>query len=254
MTPQIPGYLTVFEAAVEPLVAAVALGLIWIGAARMNAPARSRYTTAAALSVALIAWLAIARYLGAANAYLATPQTATPTLLIGLLVPLAAAGLMLWRSERVASLVAGIPLPWLVAAQTYRIAGVIFLALWLDGRLPWQFALPAGIGDVATGCLAVLVAVALARQAEGARRATYNWCIFGIADLLVAIAMGAATSPGPGQLLAHDAPNLLISAFPLVMVPTFAVPLALLLHGIVLWRLRRETTGAGGLAGKPSVA
>jgi hypothetical protein len=46
--------------------------------------------------------------------------------------------------------------------------------------------------------------------------------------------MGAMTSPGRAHLLAFEAPNLLISFYPLVMVPTFAVPLALMLHGLVL--------------------
>jgi hypothetical protein len=31
------------------------------------------------------------------------------------------------------------------------------------------------------------------------------------------------------------------------MVPTFAVPLALMLHGLVLWRPQRETTPTGRL-------
>ena len=56
------------------------------------------------------------------------------------------------------------------------------------------------------------------------------------------------TSPGRAHLLAFDAPNLLISSYPLVMVPTFAVPLALMLHGLVLWRLRRGATATGRLA------
>jgi hypothetical protein len=61
MSPQIPGYLLIFEATVRPLVAAIALGLIWIGAVRMEAPAATRYTTAAGLSIALIVWLVIAQ-------------------------------------------------------------------------------------------------------------------------------------------------------------------------------------------------
>jgi hypothetical protein len=114
--------------------------------------------------------------------------------------------------------------------------------------MPWQFALPAGIGDVTTGCLAVVVAVLLAQKAPGALRAAYGWCLFGIADLVVALTMEAMTSPGRAHLLAFDAPNLLISSHPLVMVPTFAVPLALMLHGLVLWRLRRESASTGRLA------
>ena len=88
MVPQVPEYLVTFEAAIRPLVAAIALGLIWMGAMRMEGPAQSRYATAGALSVVLIAWLAVAQYLGSANAYFATGDNAVPTVLFGLLIPL----------------------------------------------------------------------------------------------------------------------------------------------------------------------
>src|SRR5580704_16830128 len=242
MTPQIPEYILAFESTVRPLVAAIALGLIWMGAVRMKAPAWSRYTTSGTLSAALIAWLAVAQYIGSANMYFATSENAVPTVLFGLLIPLIIAASGLWLSGSIASLVSAIPLHWIVAAQIYRVGGGIFLVLWADGRLPWQFALPAGIGDVTTGCFAVVVAALLAQKAAGAHRAAYVWCLFGIADLIVAVTMGSMTSPGPAHLFAFDAPNLLISSYPLVMVPTFAVPLALMLHGLVLWRLRRGAT------------
>jgi hypothetical protein len=248
MTPQIPGYLLSFELIFRALVTIIALGLIWLGAARMPASARSRYTTAGVLSVVFIGWEAAASYLGAANAYFASTDTAVPTVLFGLLIPLAVAAIALWQSESVARLVSAIPLHWLVAAQVYRVAGGIFLVLWAAGRMPWQFALPAGAGDVVTGIVAVVVAAQLARNAVGALRATYAWCLFGIADLVVAMTMGAMTSPGRPHLLAFDAPNLLISSYPLIMVPTFGVPLALMLHGLVLLRLRRGAAATGRLA------
>jgi len=226
----------------------ISLCLIWFGAARMPASAKSRYVTAGVLSAALIGWVAVAQYLGAANTYFAAADTAVPTVLFGLLIPLAVAAIALWRSESIARLVSAIPLHWLVAAQVYRVAGGIFLVLWADGRLPWQFALPAGIGDVTTGIVAVVVAALLARNVIGAHRATYAWCLFGIADLVVAVTMGAMTSPGRAHLLAFETPNLLVTAYPLVMVPTFAVPLALMLHGLVLWRLRRGAASAERLA------
>ena len=248
MSPEIPGYLSAFELAIRPLVAVIGLGLIWLGAARMPAPAWPRYTIAVTLSVILIAWLALAQYLGSANTYFATTETAVPTLLFGLLTPLIVAAVGLSLSGSFASLVSAIPLHWLVAAQIYRVGGGIFLVLWADGRLPWQFALPAGIGDVATGVSAIVVAVLLAQRAVDARRAAYAWSLFGIADLVIAVTMGALTSPGLPHLLAFDAPNLLITSYPLVMVPTFAVPLALILHGVVLWRLRREAASTDRLA------
>jgi hypothetical protein len=248
MTPQIPEYLFAFESAARFLIVAIALGLIWIGAALMQASPRSRYTTAGVLSVIFIAWLAVAQYLGSTNAYFLTAENSVPTVLFGVLIPLIGAAIGLWLSASLRSLVSAIPLHWLVASQVYRLGGGIFLVLWADGRLPWQFALPAGIGDVATGFFAVIVAVLLAQRVEGARRSAFFWCLFGIADLVVAMTMGAMTSPGRAHLFAFDAPNLLISSYPLVMVPTFAVVLALFLHGIVLWRLQRETAAVGQAA------
>ena len=139
MSPQIPGYVLSFESILRPLVMTIiALSLIWLGAARMPASAQSRYTTAGVLSAVLIGWLVVAQYLGEANTYLATIENppAVPTILFGLLIPLAIAAIGLWQSDGIASLISAIPLHWLVAAQVYRVAGGIFLVLWADGRLP----------------------------------------------------------------------------------------------------------------------
>ena len=238
MTPSIPAYLATFESWMSPMVVAIAVALVWIGAARMGGSAASRYATAGILSLILIGWWAVARHFGAANVYFAGGRTG-PALFLALVAPLLVAGLGLRFAKSAARLVAAIPLHWLVAAQVYRVAGIIFLVLLADGRLPWQFALPAGLGDVATGIVAVVLAVNLARGAPGAGRSLYGWSLFGIADLIVAVVMGATTSPGQIHLFAFDDPNLLASSFPLVMIPTFAVPLALILHGLVVARLPR---------------
>ncbi|HEY2532414.1 MAG TPA: hypothetical protein VGJ20_31540 [Xanthobacteraceae bacterium] len=244
MPPEIPGYILSFESIVRPVQTIIALSLIWLGAARMPASGNSRYATAAVLSAVLISWLAVAQYLGAA----ATAGTALPLVFSGLLIPPTIAAIGLWQSESIARLISAIPLHWLVAAQVYRAAGGIFLVLWADGRMPWQFALPAGIGDVATAGIAAAVGALLARNAIGAQRATYTWCLFGIADIVVATIMGAMTSPGRAHVLALEAPNVLMTAYPLVMHPLFGVPLALMLHGFVLWRLQQGAAATGRLA------
>ena len=66
------------------------------------------------------------------------------------------------------------------------------------------------------------------------------WNIFGIVDLIFAISLGFLSSPGPLQLLALENPNQMITAFPLVLIPAFAVPLALILH-LASLRLLFET-------------
>src|SRR5262249_60271360 len=115
------------------------------------APAAAGYVAVGVLSAALIGWVSVAYYLGAGNTYLASADTAVPTVLFGLLIPLAVAAIAVWRSESIARLVSAIPLHWLVAAQVYRVAGGIFLVLLADGRLPLQFALPAAGWGRTTG-------------------------------------------------------------------------------------------------------
>jgi hypothetical protein len=119
---------------------------------------------------------------------------------------------------------------------------LIFLVLYATGHLPGVFAWPAGVGDVLVGLLAPLVGAAYAR---GSRRAdgwvrVWNW--LGIADLLVALTTGFLSSPSPLQMFAFDAPNELISAFPLAMIPVFVVPLSILLHLASLSKLRQTQT------------
>jgi hypothetical protein len=48
------------------------------------------------------------------------------------------------------------------------------------------------------------------------------------------------------QMFAFNRPNELISVFPLVLIPTFLVPLAILLHIISLIQFGRATAHIGG--------
>jgi len=67
--------------------------------------------------------------------------------------------------------------------------------------------------------------------------------------------MGFLTTPGPFQVFALDNPNTGVGTYPLVMIPAFAVPLSLILHGMSLWQLRRSARRpavASGFASAPA--
>ncbi|MGH2942466.1 MAG: MFS transporter, partial [Solirubrobacteraceae bacterium] len=141
--------------------------------------------------------------------------------------------------------IARVPLHWLVGVQLYRVVGGLFLIAYLQDDMPAQFALPAGIGDVLVGIAAPFVAVRLARDgAERARPAVAAWCTLGILDLAVAVTCGFLTAPGAFQQLALDEPNAAITSYPLVLIPTFAVPVSFVLHVYVLARLRTHPRAA----------
>jgi len=105
--------------------------------------------------------------------------------------------------------------------------------------MPGAFALPAGIGDVATGLLALPAAVWVASGSPIGRRFGIRWNLLGLIDFAVAITMGMLTSPGPAHLLALNHPNLQIATFPTAMVPAFVVPFSTLLHVLSLRQLTR---------------
>jgi hypothetical protein len=54
------------------------------------------------------------------------------------------------------------------------------------------------------------------------------------------------TAPGPLQQLAFDHPNLLVAAYPNVLIPAFIVPSSIILHALSLRQLRRSAHLAGG--------
>ena len=111
------------------------------------------------------------------------------------------------------------------------------------GFLPGYFALPAGIGDALVGVLAIPLALGLRPNSPFVRRLALGWNILGIVDLVNAVSMGVTSgvvqlqaAPSSGSAAAVS-PLLL---YPLVLVPTFGVPLALFLHSLSIRQLLRR--------------
>jgi hypothetical protein len=226
------------------IIAAVILG-VNLALKRASWPEGERRLAVGVTAVALVGWFGITTVLAYFGAYQGALDR-LPTIQYGIVLPILIGGFLIWRSSAFSRLIHAVPQQWVVAIQLYRALGVIFLVLYASDRLPALFAWPAGAGDITIGLLAPVVALAYARDPQRHSRTVLLWNLFGIADLIVAIATGFVTSPSPLQLFAFDHPNELISAFPLVLVPTFAVPLAVLLHVISLTKLARATTHTKG--------
>jgi hypothetical protein len=179
-------------------------------------------------------------WLAQRGAFVAAPHQLGSQIAVAILLPIPIALALIARSPALSRVVASIPLSALVGVQVYRTLGAVFLVLWWAGRIPGEFALPAGIGDVLVGLAAVGVAGAMASGAAGARRLAGIWNTLGAADLVVAVTMGVLTSPGQFQMFALEAPNRLVADFPLALVPLYAVPVSFILHALVWQRLRAE--------------
>ena len=161
---------------------------------------------------------------------------------IGLLfIPLLIGIIALSSSVTLRILVTHLSQPGLICVQITRVLGAAFLLLYAQGLMPGAFAFPAGIGDIIVGVTAPIVAYLLFRKKPYSRALAICWNILGFVELVLAIFLGFFTSPTPYQFLALQQPNTLLFAFPLALVPAFAVPLSLLLHIFSLKVLMKNT-------------
>jgi hypothetical protein len=119
----------------------------------------------------------------------------------------------------------------LIAVHTWRIVGIVFLWGMTQELLDPAFAIPAGVGDILIGLTAVPFAIFLWKGYSWSKYAIVVWSVLGIADLVNAITLGLITN--------SDFGSPMVTTFPWILVPTVGVPLALALHGIVLYRLRK---------------
>lgn len=182
------------------------------------------------------AYIGLANGLGAAGMLALAPTPGNPVPLIGVLlaVPLIVVGILTFTSSRVRAALLAIPLPLLIGINALRLLGVIFLLLAAAGRLAGPFPYFAGLGDMLTGALAIPLALSIARTGQVPVAALRAWNLLGIADLLLAVALGITSSPGsPLQLIHAGVGSTAVQHLPFSLIPTVLVPFFLITHGIV---------------------
>src|SRR5262249_39662228 len=191
---------------------------VWLALPRTPLDRRARTLTWLAVVLPLLAWYfavwQFARTGGFAQRFALGRVILTP-IPFAILLPLLVALPLLLRSQRMAAVLDAVSPAWLVGFQAYRVLGYVFLVRWAAGGL----AVPAGIGDVLVGALALPAALYLQSGARGGWSAAVAWNLLGILDLATAITLGALTSTGR---LPVEVANVASTSFPLVMIPAFA--------------------------------
>ena len=192
-----------------------------------------------AAGVLLLLWLAVAVILGATDAFVGGPGVLPLPILAGVLVPILVFLIAFWTVSPFRDFVMSIDLPVMAGIQTWRFAGLGFIALYAYGVLPGLFAWPAGLGDMTIGVTAPLVIFALRRRpAFAASGLFWIWNLFGILDLAVAVSLGGLSAV-LGIGISAGITTFPMGTMPLVLIPTFLVPLFLMLHIASLLQARR---------------
>ena len=208
--------------------AAMIVFLVSVVVLVMDAPRPAKLALAAIAGL----WAGFCAAAGAAGWLAATK----PFPIIGLFVvaPLLAAAIAAaFPAARHAML--SIPTSLIVGINIPRVLGVLFLMLAEQGRLAGPFPHSAGWGDIITGALALPLLLTGMRSTA----LIAAWNLFGLADLVLAIAFGVMSGQGSPLQVFHDAPgSAAMQTLPWAFVPTVLVPIWMILHGIVFAQLR----------------
>ncbi len=193
----------------------------------------------------IAAWFIFA--LSASGLHLFKTDPDVPPLALGLAVLIPLVVFLLWFATSVGFRQFALSLNprTLTFVHSWRIAGFTFLALYAAGLLPGVFALPAGWGDIAIGATAPLAALKLANFSR--RRGFIFWQTLGIVDLVTAVVLGTTAR----WISPSEPSTAIMSALPMSLIPTFAVPLLIMLHIICIAQARQWKAGEYSHVGEP---
>jgi hypothetical protein len=187
------------------------------------------------IATLIAAWFIAVLAASALHVFNTAPGRPPLPLGIAFLIPIAVFWLWFRISEAFRRFVLALDPRSLTSMHSLRTGGFVFLVLYTYHLLPGLFALPAGLGDIAIGATATLVALRLASPHH--RSNFILWQSLGILDLVTAIAFGA----GASFIDPHGIPTTPLTVLPLSLIPTFVVPLLLILHIICIAQARRWT-------------
>jgi hypothetical protein len=209
-------------------------GIAAIAAQRTAVSAKAKTIVPFVVAAFLASWLAIAIVVGdGANFPIPLESRRAVSGLVAL-IPFVIAVIALFASKNLRSINTATPSAWLIAIQTYRAAGIMFVFPFLTyGILPAGFAYPAGIGDALTGIFAPIVALMVAQNRPHALKWAVAWNLFGTLDLIVAPATALLFQAGVLNIYALD------------LVPLFlGPPLGILTHILSLRNLNVTRSAA----------
>jgi len=233
------GYIHFFAV----LLPALTLAIVALGAVRAGVTGVRLGFALLLPGVVLGVWFAVAMRLSEVNVYNVPATLGDPPFVLMFLFGGAA---LLWAMARLTGtgrkISDTVDLGHLAAFQIPRVMGAVFLVGWVAGVIPWQFALPAGLGDIWAGIAAYQAWSAVHNNASDARRKLVIANVVGVGDFVIAVLTGILTSEGFAHVWAQETPNI-INQHPLAMFPAFFVPLFLAFHLVLISRLRQKGAG-----------
>lgn len=197
-------------------------------------------------ALGLVVWLVAALAVSRSGILFDPPKVILPIIIWA---PVAVFLAGFFGFPRMRSWIWSIDLRWPIGFHILRAPiGTAFLLMEAAGRLPPEFAIKAGIGDIVIGLAAFLAIWCVPLLTAVRVRALLIWNILGLADILMVfvVAQRILFFGGDAQALVE------LTRFPTLAVPLFIVPVVIITHVVVFAHLWRHRTAAVRLDGLDS--
>lgn len=178
----------------------------------------------------IVAWFVFALVAGALHVFVNPSNGIGATVGIAATVPIVVFAVWFAASPKFREFALSLNPQSLTLFHSWRVIGVVFVILEAHGLLPAVFVFPAGYGDIFIGATAGFAALKLI----GNRSGFISWQVLGILDLVNAVGVGITAS----LINPHGALMLPMTVLPLSLIPTFGVPLLMIVHIISIAQAR----------------
>lgn len=164
-----------------------------------------------------------------------------PGAAFSIFLPVIAFRIFYGRSDSAKTVLLNASIVTLIAVQSSRLAGGLFVALHNEGRLSDPFALIAGSGDMIAAAFAIPAAYIAWKQKYGWEFWVLTWNFVGFFDFIIAIFLGVTSQMGsPIQLFTQEPGVAALGQLPWRYIPNYFVPLFLMIHVSLFIRLVPE--------------
>jgi len=208
----------------------VVLAYLWRGASM-------RIGGIVAAAALMCSWLGASAYFAASGLLVAEPLAMPPTMLRLVVGPALLAVVLLASLPATGRMLANAPADWLVSFQAFRIPmELILYGLYTSGHWHRRLTFEGANFDIATGVLALGVGY-LMHKGRAGRGLVIAFNVVGLVLLTTIVVMALLSAPTPMLHFADEPLNRVVLHLPLVWLPGFVVPLALLGHLLSLRQL-----------------
>ncbi|MEM7038071.1 MAG: hypothetical protein AAF570_13895, partial [Bacteroidota bacterium] len=188
------------------------------------------------VALGMLGWLLLTTFLGVKGFF--QEFEAFPPPIMMLFVVMFVTMVILLRSKAVGRLLDETPPQWLIYPQAYRIG--VEIVLWrlaVANICPEQMSFEGLNFDIIAGITAPIAAYAAFGGGRNNRRLALIWNFISLGLLINILTIAILSFP---QIGAFEEPNVFVTVWPLVWLPAFVAPWAMIMHALSIRQLLRK--------------